>query len=110
MPASIIATPAAVALIRQLKQLHGPLLFHQSGGCCDGSVPLCLRQSDFRIGSRDVLMGLVDDTPFYVGAAQYEYLAKSELILDVIPGNLDSFSLEAGEGVRFISRTSGICR
>jgi uncharacterized protein (DUF779 family) len=106
---SIIATAAATDLIRELKERNGPLLFHQSGGCCDGSVPLCLRQTDFHVGSRDVLLGLVDGTPFYVGAAQFEYLANAELVLDVIPGNLDSFSLEAGEGVRFISRTAGVC-
>ncbi len=109
MPGSIVATPAAGAVIRQLKERHGALLFHQSGGCCDGSVPLCLRQADFRVGSRDVLIGLIEDTPFYVGAAQFQYLADEQLILDVIPGELDSFSLEAGEGVRFISRTRDVC-
>ncbi len=109
MTAGIVATPEAVSLIRRLKERHGPVLFHQAGGCCDGSVPLCLRQDEFRVGSRDVLFGMIGDTPFYVGAAQFEYLNNVELILDVIPGDLDSFSLEAGEGVRFISRTSGIC-
>jgi hypothetical protein len=109
VPSGIVATPEAVSLIRRLQERHGPLLFHQSGGCCDGSAPLCFRRNEFRVGSRDVLFGVIEDTPFYVGAAQFEYLANVQLILDVIPGDLDSFSLEAGEGVRFISRTSGTC-
>jgi uncharacterized protein (DUF779 family) len=78
---------------------------HQSGGCCDGSVPLCFRLGEFRVGSRDVLFGTVEDTPFYVGHAQAEYLSRTQLVLDVIPGDIDSFSLEAGTGVRFLSRS-----
>ena len=105
MPGSIESTAEAAALIRQLRERYGPLLFHQSGGCCDGSVPLCFKRDEFRVGSRDVLFGVVEDTPFYVGAAQYEYLAQTHLILDVVPGEGDSFSLEAAEGVRFIARS-----
>jgi uncharacterized protein (DUF779 family) len=105
MPGSIESTAEAAALIRQLRERYGPLLFHQSGGCCDGSVPLCFRRDEFHVGSRDVLFGVVEDTPFYVGAAQYEYLAHTQLVLDVVSGEGDSFSLEAAEGVRFIART-----
>lgn len=106
MSSQLVATPAAIALIRELTEKHGPVMFHQSGGCCDGSVPLCFKQGEFRVGSRDVLMGEIEGAPFYAGAAQYEYLARTQLVLDVIPGDLDSFSLEAGSGVRFISRSN----
>jgi uncharacterized protein (DUF779 family) len=85
-------------------------MFHQSGGCCDGSVPLCFRRHEFRVSSQDVLLGHVDGTPFYVGASQYKYLADASLTLDVVPGEIDSFSLEAGSGFRFITRADGnIC-
>ena len=105
MSEQIVATPAAVGLIHQLTREYGPLIFHQSGGCCDGSAPLCFRRGDFRVGSNDVLLGVVVDVPFYVGSSQYKYVCKTQLILDAIPGDLDSFSLEAGSGVRFISRS-----
>ena len=78
MPAGIVGTPEAISLILRLQERHGPLLFHQSSGCCDGSVPLCFRRDEFRVGSRDVLFGVVEGTPFYVKAAQFEYLAKAE--------------------------------
>ena len=105
MTEPMIATPAAVKLIRELREEHGPLMFHQSGGCCDGSAPLCFRLGEFRVGARDVLFGVVEETPFYVGHSQAEYLTRTQLVLDVVAGELDSFSLEAGLGVRFISRS-----
>ena len=101
----VVATAAAVKLIHELREQYGPLMFHQSGGCCDGSVPLCFRLGEFRVGSRDVLLGVIEETPFYVGHAQAEYLTRTQLVLDVIPGDIDSFSLEAGTGVRFLSRS-----
>ena len=104
MPGGVVITSEAAVLLRHLQAKHGPLLFHQSGGCCDGSVPLCLKRDDFQVGSRDVLFGTVEDTPFYLGAAQYELLRDTQLILDVVEGENDSFSLEAGEGLRFITR------
>ena len=108
--APIEATARAAALLRELKKRHGPLLFHQGGGCCDGSVPLCLKQSEFRIGSRDVLMGFVEDTPFYLGSGQPVQLAQDGLVLDVADGDTDRFSVEAAEGVYFVSRTrTGSC-
>jgi uncharacterized protein (DUF779 family) len=104
---NIIATPAAIALIRELTCEYGPVLFHQSGGCCDGSAPLCFRRDEFRVSAQDVHFGDIDGTPFYVGVAQYKYLASTPLTLDVGPGNIDSFSLEAGSGFRFITRVTG---
>jgi len=104
MNAPIEITARAAALLRELKKLHGPLLFHQGGGCCDGSVPLCLKQSEFRIGSQDVLLGLVEDTPFYLGAGQPEQVMREGLVLDVADGDSDRFSVEASDGVYFVSR------
>ena len=105
MAEQVVATAAAVKLIGELKLEYGPLMFHQSGGCCDGSVPLCFKLGEFRVGSRDVLLGTVEETPFYVGHSQAEYLVRTQLVLDVVEGSLDSFSLEAGTGVRFLSRS-----
>ena len=105
MDVQIEVSPRAAALLRKLKQRHGPLLFHQGEGCCDGSVPLCLMQSEFRIGSRDVLLGYVEDTPFYLGSGQPEQVAQAGLVLDVADGDSDRFSVEASEGVYFVSRT-----
>src|ERR1035441_5440840 len=106
----IVGTPAAVALINQLKQQHGSVMFHQSGGCCDGSAPLCFRLGEFRVSAQDVHLGDIDGAPFYVGASQYKYLADTPLTLDIVPGDIDSFSLEAGGGFRFITRaTDQVC-
>ncbi|HKM61744.1 MAG TPA: DUF779 domain-containing protein [Acidisphaera sp.] len=105
MPDRVIVTPQARALVRRLRAHYGKLLFHLSGGCCEGSAPMCFRQSDFRVGARDVLLGAIDDTPFYVGAAQFPYWAYSELTVDVTTGGGDSFSLEAPDGVRFVVRS-----
>jgi len=101
---TIEVSPRAVALLRELTKRHGPLLFHQGGGCCEGSVPFCLKQSEFRIGSKDVLLGYVEDTPFYLGAGQPEQVAREGLMLDVADGESDRFSVEASEGVYFVSR------
>jgi uncharacterized protein (DUF779 family) len=105
MSAEIEVTARAAALVKELKERHGALLFHQGGGCCDGSVPLCLKQSEFRIGSRDVLLGFVDeDTPFYLGSGQPEQVKQRGLVLDVADGDTDRFSVEAADGVYFVSR------
>jgi uncharacterized protein (DUF779 family) len=101
----VLITEAAAGLVRQLQDRHGPLLFHQSGGCCEGSAPMCLRRGDFRVGARDVLLGAIEGCPFYVGAAQFPYWAHSQLTIDVLSDGGDSFSLEAAEGVRFITRS-----
>ncbi len=104
MPARVTVTPEAAALIQRLRSQHGPLVFHQSGGCCDGSAPMCYKQGEFRIGERDVLLGSIEDCPFYIGGAQFELWSHTQLIIDVVPGRGASFSLEIPEGVRFLTR------
>jgi uncharacterized protein (DUF779 family) len=101
----VTATPAAIDLIRRLRQMHGPVMFHQSGGCCDGSAPMCFRRDEFKVGEHDVFLGQIDGAPFYIGAAQFEYWAHTQLIIDVVPGRGASFSLEIPEGVRFLTRS-----
>jgi uncharacterized protein (DUF779 family) len=108
MPAPVLrveATPAAAALVRELSAEHGPLLFHQSGGCCDGSAPMCFPLNDFRVGQRDVLLGHIEGAPFYMGAQQFEYWKHTHLTIDVVPGRGSGFSLEAPRGVRFLTRS-----
>lgn len=105
MPERVIFTQEALALVRRLKAGHGPLIFHLSGGCCEGSAPMCFRRADFRAGARDVLLGVVEGCPFYVGAAQFDYWAYCQISIDVIEGGGDSFSLEAADGVRFAARS-----
>ena len=100
MAERVVFTPEAVALVAAL-EAHGPLIFHLSGGCCEGSAPMCFRQSDFRVGASDVLLGAVEGCPFYVGAAQFDYWSGCQIIIDVTTEGGDSFSLEAAEGVRF---------
>ncbi len=101
----VAITAAAERLLDQLKAAHGPLLFHQSGGCCDGSSPMCYPRGEFRIGTQDVLLGEIAGTPFYIGAAQYERWRHTHLTIDVVPGRGGGFSLEAPEGVRFLTRS-----
>ena len=105
MTERVVFTPDAVALVATLKAEHGPLIFHLSGGCCEGSAPMCFRQSDFRVGASEVLLGAIDGCPFYVGAAQFNYWSGCQIIVDVATEGGDSFSLEAAEGVRFIARS-----
>ena len=101
----VTLTPAAAALVRELTAENGPLLFHQSGGCCDGSAPMCFPLSEFRIGQRDVLLGRIEGAPFYMGADQFEYWKHTHLTIDVVPGRGAGFSLEAPRGVRFLVRS-----
>lgn len=103
--AKVLSTPAADALIEQLRDRHGPLLFHQSGGCCDGSSPMCYPQNDFMLGDQDVKLGEIDGAPFYMSPSQYEYWKHTQLIIDVVEGRGGMFSLENGEGVRFLTRS-----
>ncbi|HEX4494935.1 MAG TPA: DUF779 domain-containing protein [Thermoanaerobaculia bacterium] len=98
-------TPAAADLIRSLRGEHGPLMFHQSGGCCDGSSPMCYPQGEFRIGQRDVHMGEIEECPFYMGGDQFEYWKHTELTVDVVPGRGGGFSLESPRGLRFLIRS-----
>lgn len=98
-------TDAAREILQRLEQMHGALLFHQSGGCCDGSAPMCYPAGDFRVGPQDVLLGEIGGVPFYMGAAQFDYWLHTQLIIDVVPGRGAGFSLEAPEGVRFLTRS-----
>lgn len=101
----VSATSEALALIAMLANRNGPLLFHQSGGCCDGSAPMCYPEGEFRIGGQDVKLGQIGGMPFYMSASQFEYWQHTHLIIDVVKGRGSGFSLEAPEGVRFITRS-----
>ncbi|ATB44121.1 hypothetical protein CYFUS_009602 [Cystobacter fuscus] len=101
----VTVTPAAEALLRKMQGLHGPLLFHQSGGCCDGSAPMCFPRQEFRVGQEDVYLGTIVDTPFYIGGSQFEYWQHTHLTVDVVKGRGSGFSVEAPEGVRFLIRS-----
>ncbi|MGB5365013.1 MAG: DUF779 domain-containing protein [Polyangiales bacterium] len=99
------ATEAAVELIRKLRAAHGPLLFHQSGGCCDGSAPMCYPDGEFRIGQNDIRLGEVEGSPVYIGGRQFELWKHTQLVIDAVPGRGAGFSLEAPEGYRFLTRS-----
>ncbi len=106
MPPRLLVTAPAAELVRRLRQQHGKLIFHLSGGCCEGSAPMCLRDATFRTGAGDIRLGEVESCPFYVAASHYPVWANTELTLDVLPdGGGDSFSLEAADGARFIVRS-----
>ncbi len=128
-PVRVAITPEAAVVLRRLRGLHGPLMFHQSGGCCDGSAPMCFPRGDFIVGDDDVLLGLLDDepieqdqpglspaltahaeipaelTPVWISGSQYAAWQHTQLLLDVVPGRGAGFSVEAPEGVRFLTRS-----
>ena len=104
-PLRVIATDAALHLIVTLTQRYGPLMFFQSGGCCDGSAPMCYQQDEFPIGDSDVYLGELNGAPFYIGHDQYEYWKHTQLIIDVVDGGGGMFSLENGTGKRFLTRS-----
>ncbi|MCA1226289.1 MULTISPECIES: DUF779 domain-containing protein [Saccharopolyspora] len=113
-PARVAVTPEAADLIRRLRAQHGPVMFHQSGGCCDGSAPMCYPQGEFRTGASDVHLGDLavadengdpDPVPMWMSGAQFEYWKHTHLTVDVVPGRGSGFSLEAPEGVRFLIRS-----
>lgn len=99
------ATDKAKELIQVLKVAHGPLMFHQSGGCCDGSQPMCYEKGEFRTGSSDVCLGTIENCEFWMARDQFEYWQYTELTLDVVQGRGSSFSLEIPLGYRFITRS-----
>jgi uncharacterized protein (DUF779 family) len=107
----VALTPAASDLLRRLREAHGPLMFHQSGGCCDGSAPMCYPAGEFRTGGSDVLLaeleveGVEEPVTFWMSRGQYEAWAHTRLIVDVVEGRGSGFSLEAPEGVRFLIRS-----
>jgi uncharacterized protein (DUF779 family) len=106
-PPGAAITAAAAELLARLQERHGPVMFHQSGGCCDGSSPMCYPLGDFLVGDRDVLLGVLDvgdGVSVWISGPQYEVWKHTQLIIDVVPGRGGGFSLEAPEGVRFLSR------
>ncbi len=102
---TIRATDLALVWIARLTAQHGPLMFHQSGGCCDGSAPMCFTAGEFVLGARDVKLGEVGGAGFYIGGDQAALWQHTDLLLDVVPGRGAGFSLEAPEGVRFLIRS-----
>ncbi len=105
LPEQVVATPEALELIRTLSREHGPLMFYQSGGCCEGSAPMCFPEGEFRIGSRDVKLGEIGGFPFYISPQQFEYWKYTQLIIDVTPGFGAAFSLEGPGGLQFHTRS-----
>jgi uncharacterized protein (DUF779 family) len=99
----VIASDAALALIAQLQSKHGELMFYQSHGCCDGSTPMCFVQGEMSLSTTDVQLGQVAGVPFHVSVSQMDYLAGSQLTLDVVPGSLGTFSLEDADGHHFVT-------
>ena len=104
----VSATPEALALIEAIVAEYGPVLFHQSGGCCDGSSPMCYLRNEYIVGDRDVLLGHIGGAPVYISASQFEVWKHTDLIIDVVPGRGGMFSLDNGREVRFLTR-SRVC-
>lgn len=103
-PARVVATPTALQWLHQLTVQHGGLLLHQSGGCCDGSAPMCYPRDEFKLGGSDILLGELEGTPVYISQSQFAYWQHTQLIIDVVAGRGSGFSLESPEGIRFLSR------
>ncbi|MGV2981287.1 DUF779 domain-containing protein [Camelimonas sp. ID_303_24] len=101
----VTATDAALELLAELQAEYGPVMFHQSGGCCDGSSPMCYRQGDFLLGDHDVKLGEIGGAPFYISGPQYEAWKHTALIIDVVPGRGGMFSLDNGREKRFLTRS-----
>lgn len=103
-PDRVMITADAAGLLRRLQERHGPVMFHQSGGCCDGSSPMCYPVGEFIVGDRDVLLGVLEGAPVWISGPQYEVWKHTQVTIDVVPGRGGGFSLEAPEGVRFLIR------
>lgn len=105
-PDRVLITDAAAELVARLVARHGPVMFHQSGGCCDGSAPMCYPDGDFIVGDHDVLLGVLDGgVPVWISGPQFAAWKHTQLIIDVVPGRGAGFSLEAPEGLRFLTRS-----
>jgi uncharacterized protein len=98
----VLITDAATEIVARLQKEHGDLMFHQSGGCCDGSQPMCFEKGEFRVGSSDVCIGQIAGCDFFMSRDQFEYWKHTQLTIDIIPGRGSSFSLEIPLGVRFL--------
>ncbi|OAP38187.1 acetaldehyde dehydrogenase [Sinorhizobium glycinis] len=101
----VLATDAAIELIREIRRDHPDILFHQSGGCCDGSSPMCYPADDYIVGDNDVKLGEIDGVPVYISASQFEVWKHTQLIIDVVPGRGGMFSLDNGREKRFLTRS-----
>ena len=104
-PERVVATDAALQMIAELRGRHGPLMFFQSGGCCDGSAPMCYPAGEFDVSATDVWLGNLDGAPFYIGLEQFAYWEHTQLVIDVVAGNGGMFSLDNGTGRRFLTRS-----
>ena len=107
-PSRALITESAAELLRKIQKRHGALMFHQSGGCCDGSSPMCYPDGDFIVGDRDILLSILDvgdeGVPVWISGPQFDAWKHTQLVIDVVPGRGGGFSLEAPEGMRFLSR------
>ncbi len=103
-PPRALITAAAAELLHDLQRRHGPVMFHQSGGCCDGSSPMCYPDGEFIVGDRDVLLGILEGAPVWISGSQFETWKHTQLVIDVVPGRGGGFSLETPHGLRFLSR------
>ncbi len=111
IPSRVDYTESSAELLRKLRAIHGPLMFHQSGGCCDGSSPMCYPRGEFRVGAADVLLGefiidgIAESISIWISASQFEYWKHTHLTIDVVDGRGGGFSLESPEGKRFLIRS-----
>jgi len=111
IPSRVAYTEATAQILRKLSEIHGPLMFHQSGGCCDGSSPMCYPRGEFRVGGQDVLLGefdiegIADPIQVWISASQFEYWKHTHLTIDLVDGRGGGFSLESPEGKRFLIRS-----
>jgi uncharacterized protein (DUF779 family) len=105
LPPRVIATDAALRLLDEIRADHGPVMFHQSGGCCDGSAPMCYAVGDFGLGAQDVKLGEIGGAEVWIGGAQFEYWRHTQLIIDVVDGRGGMFSLDNGREKRFLTRS-----
>ena len=101
----VTATTAALEAIHRLEAAHGPLEFFQSGGCCEGSAPMCLKAGELVTGTGDLLLGTLANAPFYIDAEQYERWRRPTFVIDVAPGAGDGFSIEGLDDIHFVVRT-----
>lgn len=101
----VTATQAARDLIEEIRADHGPIMFHQSGGCCDGSSPMCYPKGEFRLGTSDVMLGEIDGAEVWISGPQFKAWKHTQLILDVVPGRGGMFSLDNGREKRFLTRS-----
>lgn len=105
-PPAVQATPAALEAIHRLEAAHGRLMFFQSGGCCDGTSPICLTAGELSLGPGDVCLGEIGGASFYIDQDQYDRWGRPRFMIDVSPGPAEGFSLEGLAGVHFVTRTA----